>query len=113
MNRYMEKTILGLSVVLVSASLLTACNTVKGTANGIEHTAVAVGQTVTGTVVGAEKDVKATEKAMKPAHKAAHKKAMKKVHHKAHHKTMKKMDEKPAEATEAKAPVEANAPAAQ
>ena len=70
----MEKTILGLGVVLVSASLLTACNTLKGAADGVESTAVGVGQTVTGTVVGAEKDIKATEKAVTTHHKA-HKKA--------------------------------------
>lgn len=83
MNRYMEKTVLGLGVILVSASLLTACNTVKGTAVGVEKTAIGVGQTATGAVVGAEKDIHATEKAMMPAHK-------KTMHHKAHHKAMKK-----------------------
>ena len=118
----MQKTIMGLGVVLVSASLLTACNTVKDTATGIEHTAAGVGQTVTGAFVGAGQDVKATEKAVTThhkaakkahhkAHKKAHHKAHKKAHHKAHkkmhHKAMKKMDEKSA------APAEMQAPAAQ
>ena len=83
MNRYMEKTVLGLGVILVSASLLTACNTVQGTAVGVEHTAAGVGQTVTGAVVGAGKDIHATEQAIVASHKKA-------VHHKAHHKAMKK-----------------------
>ncbi len=114
MKGTMQKTIMGLGVILVSASLLTACNTVKDTATGIEHTAAGVGQTVTGAFVGAGKDVKATEKAVTTHHKAAkkaHHKAHKKAHHKAHkkmhHKAMKKMDEKAA------APAEMQAPAAQ
>ena len=107
MNRYMEKTILGLGVILVGASLLTACNTVKDTATGVEHTAVGVGQTVTGAFVGAKKDVKATETAVVAHHKAhhkAHKKAAHKAHKKAHHKAHRKMAEKPVETTEASAP---------
>lgn len=89
MKRYMEKTVLGFSVVLLSASLLTACNTVEGTAVGL-------GRTATGAVAGAGKDIHAVERTMTPGHKkAVHHKAHKKaVHHKAHkkthHKAMKK-----------------------
>lgn len=69
---YKEKTRLGLGIVLLGASLLTACNTVKGTAVGVEHTAVGVGQTAEGAVVGAEKDIHAvghkTAKVMEENH---------------------------------------------
>ncbi len=83
MNCYMEKTVLGLGVILVSASLLTACNTVQGTAVGVGHTAAGIGQTVTGAVVGAGKDIHATEKAIVAPQKKA-------VHHKPHHEATKK-----------------------
>ena len=59
---YIEKTVLGLGIVLLSTSLLTACNTVKDTTVGVEHTAVGVGQTVEGAAVGAGKDINAVGK---------------------------------------------------
>lgn len=65
---YKEKTLLGLGIVLVGASLLTACNTVKGTAVGVEHTAVGVGQTATGAVVGAGKDIRKTARVIEDNH---------------------------------------------
>ncbi len=71
MIRYKEKAAMALGVVLVSASLLTACNTAEDTAMGVENTANGVGQTVNGAATGAEQDLQATEKAMSPAHQAA------------------------------------------
>lgn len=53
---------ISLGVVLAGASLLSACNTVEGTASGVQQTAYGVGQTVDKTVVGAEKDIQAVEK---------------------------------------------------
>lgn len=49
----------GLGIIVLGAFLLSACNTVQGTATGVEHTAYDVGQTVEGTAVGAEKDIHA------------------------------------------------------
>ena len=103
MKRYMEKTVLGLGIVVIGASLLTACNTLQDAANGVENTTVAIGKTVTGTVGGAKKDVNNAEKAVTAHHKAHHK-AHKKAHHKVHHKAMKKAAKKPAVAAEANAP---------
>ncbi len=54
----------GLGIILVSATLLSGCNTIKGTTAGVEKTASGVGQTIVGTVVGAGKDIQATEKAI-------------------------------------------------
>lgn len=107
MNRYIKGTASSLAIILTSVSLLTACNTVKDSANGIEQTAAGVGHTITGAVVGAEQDVKATKKAITAHRKAPVHKAHKKVAHKAvHHKTaaVKKV-EAPAEVNK---PVEAS-----
>ena len=62
MIRNIEKTISGLGVIVFSAFLLSSCNTVQGTASGVENTAYGVGQTVEGTAVGAEKDVNVVAK---------------------------------------------------
>ncbi len=91
MNHYMEKTVFALGVVLVGASLLTACNAVQGTATGLEDTAVGVGKTVTGTVVGAGKDINAVKQAMVPVRtKALHKAVHHITHHHAHDNAMTK-----------------------
>ncbi len=55
MNHTMRKTITGLSVILASTLILSACNTLQDTGDGIKQTAYGVDQTVEGAV----KDVKA------------------------------------------------------
>ena len=59
MIRTIGKTAAGLSVILASTLLLSACNTVHDTASGVQQTAYGVDQTVTGAAVGAQQDVKA------------------------------------------------------
>ena len=59
MNHTMRKTITGLSVILASTLILSACNTLQDTGDGLKQTAYGVDQTVEGAVVGAKNDVKA------------------------------------------------------
>lgn len=59
MIRTLGKTVSGLSVILASSLLLSACNTVQDTASGIKQTAYGVDETVTGAAVGVKQDVKA------------------------------------------------------
>ena len=58
MNHTMRKTITGLSVILASTLMLSACNTLQDTGDGIKQTAYGVDQTVEGAVVGAKQDIK-------------------------------------------------------
>lgn len=62
MTHYKEKAALGLGIVILSAAFLSSCNTLQGTAKGVETTAYGVGQTVEGAAVGAGKDVQTVVK---------------------------------------------------
>jgi len=62
MNHTMIKTVAGLSVILASTFLLSACNTLQNTESGIKQTAYGVDQTVEGAAVGAKQDIKAVTK---------------------------------------------------
>ncbi len=81
MKRYIERTVLGCGVILLSVSFLTACNTAQGLAVGTE-------KTVVGTVQGAETDVNSVAHAIAPTKSKA--KVNVKAQHHAHKKMVKK-----------------------